>query len=542
MHRILQTIGIVTLVLVVLVGCGAATSENATTDEASPTLAGDSSTASSEQSPVPTAVADSRSESVEKSLNAPSLPTDEPPEDTESDSTPISLEVGDPEQGKAYFHAQEQPETEEVFIACKTCHFVDANLGVLIGPNLAGIADHAGTRVEGQSAVEYLHRSIIKHDEHVVEGFEPDLMISIAKKDFGEVLQTEDIDHLVAYLLTLTEDEISDAPLPTATIAPGDTVTPDADGYVVADDGFAFQPVEGWDIGAFDKTLITRPEDATYEQGPVIAIRHDLVKNLNIPNVKTSKMTVTTEFLDAMFINFEDETAEIVFTDEEDTEIGGAQARVASFAGIGFGDLDVDEVKGRIAVAKVGEKHTFVMIGIASPPDAWDADAVFESMLQSVRFDGVENASGHTDVDVQQVDMSVHDDQALYNIVLMHHTADGSTAIGDAEVAGMLPPARHAIPLQERDRDKGPRFACVHCHVTHEVEMNHESNAGCITCHSGTPYQRHCVDCHSMHSVRTPHEPENPSCESCHVQGIPMPGVDVQRTLITFLSYLFGEI
>ncbi len=539
MHRILQTIGIVTLVLVVLVGCRAANSENATTDDAPPTPADESPTASPKQSPAPTAVADSRSEETNK---ADKEPTDEPADAAESDSTPISLEVGDPEQGKAYFHAEEQPETEEVFVACKTCHFVDANLGVLIGPNLAGIADHAGTRVEGQSAVEYLHRSIIKHDEHVVEGFEPDLMLSIAKKDFGEVLQTEDIDHLVAYLLTLTEDEVSDAPVPTATIAPGDTVTPNADGYVVADNGVAFQPVEGWHIGVFDKTLITRPEDAAYEHGPVIAVRHDLVKNLNIPNVKTSKMTVTTEFLDAMFTNFEDETAEIEFTDEEDIEIGGAPARTASFAGIGFGDLDVEEVKGRVAVAKVGEKHTFVMIGIASPPDRWDVDEAFESILQSVRFDGVDNARARSDVDVQQLDIPVQEHQALYNIVLMHHTADGSTAIGDAEVADMLPQTSHAIPLQERDRDKGPRFACVHCHVTHNVEMEHESNAGCITCHSGTPYQRHCVDCHSMHSVRTPHKPENPNCESCHVQGVPMPGVDVQWTLITFLSYLFGEI
>lgn len=112
--------------------------------------------------------------------------------------------TADPEVGRAFFHGEEEPDAEG-FMSCKTCHYADPEKGALVGPNLAGIAERAGSQVPGQSAEEYLQISIIDHNAHIVEGFQKNVVLNVVGKEFGEILQPDDIDHLVAYMMTLEE-------------------------------------------------------------------------------------------------------------------------------------------------------------------------------------------------------------------------------------------------------------------------------------------------------------------------------------------------
>ena len=80
---------------------------------------------------------------------------------------------------------------------CGSCHSTMPDT-VIVGPSLAGIATQAETRVPGQDAHAYLLNAILNPGDHLVEGFQ-DLMPS----NFGKKLPGEEIDALVAYLMTL---------------------------------------------------------------------------------------------------------------------------------------------------------------------------------------------------------------------------------------------------------------------------------------------------------------------------------------------------
>ena len=81
---------------------------------------------------------------------------------------------------------------------CRICHSLEPGV-VLVGPSFDGVATRAQTRVPGLSAEEYLRQSIIDPDAYVVEGFPAGQML----QNFGDLLTEEDIDNLVAFLLTL---------------------------------------------------------------------------------------------------------------------------------------------------------------------------------------------------------------------------------------------------------------------------------------------------------------------------------------------------
>jgi len=81
---------------------------------------------------------------------------------------------------------------------CSTCHSLEAGV-IVVGPSMAGIGTAAATRVSGENAEEYLRQSILEPDVYVVEGFPAGTM----PKVWGDVLTEEQIDQLVAYLLTL---------------------------------------------------------------------------------------------------------------------------------------------------------------------------------------------------------------------------------------------------------------------------------------------------------------------------------------------------
>ncbi len=81
---------------------------------------------------------------------------------------------------------------------CRICHSLDPNT-TLVGPSFDGVATRAATRVPGMTAEEYLRESIVDPDAYVVEGFPPGQMIPT----YLDILSEEDIDNLVAFLLTL---------------------------------------------------------------------------------------------------------------------------------------------------------------------------------------------------------------------------------------------------------------------------------------------------------------------------------------------------
>jgi cytochrome c oxidase subunit 2 len=81
-------------------------------------------------------------------------------------------------------------------IPCATCHTLDGS--PLVGPSLQGLGARAGERIDGVSAEEYLHMAIVSPSSYLVDGFS-DLM----PKTFGEALSPDEIDSLVAFMLTL---------------------------------------------------------------------------------------------------------------------------------------------------------------------------------------------------------------------------------------------------------------------------------------------------------------------------------------------------
>ncbi len=87
-----------------------------------------------------------------------------------------------------------------VFVSdCGSCHSTAVDT-VIVGPSLAGIADHAANRVDGLDARAYLYTSILRPGDYIVEGFE-----HVMPENFGKKLTGEEIDGVVAYLLTLHE-------------------------------------------------------------------------------------------------------------------------------------------------------------------------------------------------------------------------------------------------------------------------------------------------------------------------------------------------
>jgi hypothetical protein len=53
--------------------------------------------------------------------------------------------------------------------------------------------------VEGQTAEDYLYESILDPNKFLVEGYNPGAM----QQNFASVLTSEEITHVLAYLLTL---------------------------------------------------------------------------------------------------------------------------------------------------------------------------------------------------------------------------------------------------------------------------------------------------------------------------------------------------
>lgn len=80
---------------------------------------------------------------------------------------------------------------------CASCHATSGET-VIVGPSMDGIARRAGDRAAGMGAQDYLKASVTDPGGYLVEGFN-DLM----PKTLADALSKEELDAIVAYLLTL---------------------------------------------------------------------------------------------------------------------------------------------------------------------------------------------------------------------------------------------------------------------------------------------------------------------------------------------------
>lgn len=67
----------------------------------------------------------------------------------------------------------------------------------IVGPSLAGIARTGAGRVDGQDASTYIYTAILNPNAYIVPGFSETMPTT-----FGKSLSGEDLDALVAFLLT----------------------------------------------------------------------------------------------------------------------------------------------------------------------------------------------------------------------------------------------------------------------------------------------------------------------------------------------------
>ncbi len=87
---------------------------------------------------------------------------------------------------------------QQVFNArCATCHALVPDT-IIIGPSLSGVATRAETRVDGQTAEEYLQLSVLRPGDYVVEGFSNVMITNFAKE-----LTNEDMNALMVFLMSL---------------------------------------------------------------------------------------------------------------------------------------------------------------------------------------------------------------------------------------------------------------------------------------------------------------------------------------------------
>lgn len=87
--------------------------------------------------------------------------------------------------------------------ACSMCHAIEPGKSRDIGPNLSNIGARAATTIEGMPAAEYLRTSIVDPDSYLAGGFQE----GIHYRGYREALTPEQVDDLVAYMLTLTSGQ-----------------------------------------------------------------------------------------------------------------------------------------------------------------------------------------------------------------------------------------------------------------------------------------------------------------------------------------------
>ena len=116
-----------------------------------------------------------------------------------------AIAAGDPEAGQAVFNASY--DTSSGPWMCASCHSVDESQVRLVGPGLWNIHERAAERIEESGdadPVEYVRNSIVNTGAYIVPPDEggpyPE---NLMPANYGDVLTDEELTNLVAYLLTL---------------------------------------------------------------------------------------------------------------------------------------------------------------------------------------------------------------------------------------------------------------------------------------------------------------------------------------------------
>ena len=106
------------------------------------------------------------------------------------------VSMRDPANGAILFETFQ--ETAGTGYSCANCHSPSSE-EKLVGPGLLNIKSRALTRVQGQSAAEYIYNSIVDPKAVAVEDYDPELM----PDNWAEIYSNLEIFDIVAYLLTL---------------------------------------------------------------------------------------------------------------------------------------------------------------------------------------------------------------------------------------------------------------------------------------------------------------------------------------------------
>jgi cytochrome c2 len=104
----------------------------------------------------------------------------------------VELPEGDPARGDLLFHGKVNGQ-----FPCSACHSLQPGQ-TLVGPSLGEIATTAATRIDGYSAEQYIHESIVSPNAYTVEGFSQNIM----PVTFGEQMSKQDLADLIAFLMT----------------------------------------------------------------------------------------------------------------------------------------------------------------------------------------------------------------------------------------------------------------------------------------------------------------------------------------------------
>lgn len=142
----------------------------------------------------------------------------EPPTDTpmpEPTATPTAVPTvntlpGDPDTGAILFN-QVTGQISSTGQGCSACHNPNEPLAGP-GPYLYGIADVADQRRPGYTAYEYLYESIVNPMAFIapVQGdfteWPQGNMVNAMPQDWGQKLTEDQINDIIAYLLTLTAE------------------------------------------------------------------------------------------------------------------------------------------------------------------------------------------------------------------------------------------------------------------------------------------------------------------------------------------------
>ncbi|MGH8870991.1 MAG: c-type cytochrome [Acidimicrobiia bacterium] len=106
----------------------------------------------------------------------------------------IAVYAIDPTSGQSAASEAVDGRTVLMTKGCTGCHSRDGvSETAQIGPNLTGLADRAGARVEGLDAEAYVRQSVLDPQAFIVEGYGPQMPTL--------PLDTEELDALVEFLL-----------------------------------------------------------------------------------------------------------------------------------------------------------------------------------------------------------------------------------------------------------------------------------------------------------------------------------------------------